>query len=172
MTDSEMPGFKVVDRRRAAPEGANAPSGETTVEMPGSAPAVPQDIPRTDMEEPNEAGNAAVSDAESADGVEAERGLPDPAMLVSFAAMQMDVRSLMRMLTAVFDGQAWRALGLVADPSTGDVKKDLPSAQLAIDVVQFLIGKLESDLSDGERRELLRRLSDLRMNYLAKLREG
>ncbi len=97
--------------------------------------------------------------------------LPDPATLFSYVAMQMDTAALAMALTAVFDGHAWRALGLVADPRTGTAQKDLPSAQLAIDIVAFCLSKVEGALSESERRDANRRLTDLRMNYLAKLRE-
>lgn len=96
---------------------------------------------------------------------------PDPAVLFSYVAMQMDTSALVQALTAVFDGHAWRSLGLIADPRTGTTQKDLPSAQLAIDVVQFCLSKVEGSLSEAERRDANRRLNDLRMNYLAKMRE-
>lgn len=156
MTDSETPEIRVVDRRRAAPDGSGEPETDST------GPAVPFDAEETSPE----------ADASDAPDYGAEGGAPNPAMLLSFAALQMDLPSLMRTLTAVFDGHAWRALGLIADPATGETNKDLPAAQRAIDCVQFLLGKLDAELSDAERRELQRRLNDLRMNYLAKLREG
>jgi len=171
MTDHETPGFKVVDKRRATTEGAAAETevdpGASAFQTPGTDPAETQAAPQTEAPTEGDAHDASASPQS-----EEDYGRPDPTMLMSFAAMQMDVRSLLRTLTTVFDGQAWRALGLVADPLTGEPKKDLPAAQLAIDAVQFLLGKIEVDLSEGERRELQRRLNDLRMNYLAKLREG
>ena len=100
-----------------------------------------------------------------------EPEMPDPALLLSMIGMQMDTRMLATALIAIFDGHAWRGLGLIANPMTGEVRKDLPSAQLAIDTVAFLLGKIESSLPDSERRDAQRRLSDLRMNYLNKLRE-
>ena len=63
-------------------------------------------------------------------------------------------------------------MGLIANPVTGESEKNLPEAQIAIDCVQFLFGKVENDLGAEERREMQRRLNDLRMNYLAKVREG
>src|SRR5579859_6131649 len=117
MTDHETPGFKVVDKSRATPDGAASEpevgSGDTALETPGSDPAETQATPRTENPTADESTEAQAAEPESD---EDSRGLPDPGMLVSFAAMQMDVRTLMRILTAIFDGQAWRSLGLVADP--------------------------------------------------------
>ena len=102
----------------------------------------------------------------------AGNAMPDPAALLSYVTMQMDVKTLTSALLGIFAGQAWRAMGLVADPVTGQTEKNMPDAQIAIDCVQFLLGKVENDLAEPERREVQRRLNDMRMNYVMKLREG
>jgi hypothetical protein len=112
------------------------------------------------------------ADAESAEESSARHGMPPPEMLLGFAAAQLEVFDLVELLIRVFDGHAWQNMGLVAHPMTGEVAKDLPAAQLAIDCVQFLLSKAEPRLTDTERRDAQRRLSDLRMNYLAKVRES
>lgn len=154
MTDEERPSFTVVDRRQSAQK-----SEEETTNSAGGSP------------EPEAAD--APSDAEmEPTSEEQERFSPNPAMLLSYAAMQMETRDLAVALLAVFDGHAWRGMGLIADPLTGEARKDLPSAQLAIDSVTFLLSKVEGHLADDERREAQRRLNDLRLNYLNKLRES
>lgn len=102
----------------------------------------------------------------------ADNAMPDPAALLSYVTMQMDVKTLASALLGIFAGQAWRAMGLVADPVTGQTEKNMPEAQIAIDCVQFLLGKVENDLAEPERREIQRRLNDLRMNYVMKMREN
>ena len=97
--------------------------------------------------------------------------MPDPAVLLSMAALHLDINALISTLLPVFDGHAWRSLGLLANPATGEVDKDLPAAQLAIDCVQFFLSKVENSLLPSDRHDMHRRLSDLRMNYLAKLQE-
>ncbi len=97
--------------------------------------------------------------------------MPDPAFLLSIAAIRMPSVTLARTLLAVFDAKAWQAMGLTADPLTGEVVKDLPSAQLSIDCVQFFLDKVGSTFTEEEQRDARRRLNDLRMNYLNKLRE-
>ena len=96
----------------------------------------------------------------------------DPSMLFSMAAMQMPTRQLALALLTVLDGHAWRSMGLMPDYLSGETKEDLPSAQLAIDIVQFLLGKVESDLSETDRNEAQRRLKDLRMNYVNRLNKS
>lgn len=146
MSDTSSPDFSVVDRRRAA-------SPENPVENQ-SADTQPQ---------PASVDNTA----------ESEANMPfDPSALVMFGAMQVETRDLVRMLFAVFDQHAWLSLGLIADPVTGELRADLPAAQLAIDCAHFVLGKIEPELSENELRDARRRLNDLRVNYLSKMKEN
>ncbi len=97
--------------------------------------------------------------------------MPDPSSLVAMVAMHMRTEELIHVLLTVFDAHAWRSMGLVAD-HTGEVHKDMPSAQISIDCLAFLIGRIETTLGEAEKRDIQRRLMDLRMNYVAKMREG
>ena len=98
--------------------------------------------------------------------------MPDMSALFGMIAMEMEPRALLAVLMSVFDGHAWRAMGFLADPKTGETHKDLPTAQLAIDTIQFILSKIESQMTEEEKRDSHRRLTDLRMNYLAKVREN
>ena len=184
MTDQEPPAFTVVDKRRAAQKpaasetDAEGAAEESTISpTPEEGPAATTQAPPTEGSSSEETTQAEAA-ADMASDAEAEQapqeGLPalDPIMLLSLAAMQLDARAFAQSLLGVFDAYAWQAMGFVANPATGETQKDLPSAQLAIDCLQFLLGKVEADLSEMERREVQRRLNDLRMNYVAKLRES
>lgn len=64
---------------------------------------------------------------------------------------------------------AWARLGLIANPATGKVEKDLAQARVAIDCVSALIGVVdtqESTLPDSLRSDLRRVLSDLKINFV------
>ena len=117
--------------------------------------------------------SAIPADEAEADNPSAQAGsqFPDASSLVAMAAMHLPTSDLLRVLVSVFDSKAWQSMGLVAD-HTGEVVTDLPQAQLAIDCVVFLLGKVESSLGEAERRDIQRRVMDLRMNYVAKTREG
>ena len=158
MTDEKKPDFTVVDRRRAKDGDDNGDTAPEPIEDQQAASAESTATTLDTESEPPE---------EAADG---ERFEPDPTMLLSYCAAQVDTRTLARVLMAVFDSHAWRNMGLIGDPRTGEQKEDLPAAQLAIDCVQFLLGKVETEFSESDRREAQRRLSDLRINYVAKLR--
>lgn len=169
MTDEETPGFKVVDRRaaEAAPGEESTASADTEAAAAGGAPD------NDEASDEQAAGAGQPTDTEQSEPeMPGARDVPDPGFLLSLAAMQLSPREMLRSLLPLFDIYAWQGLGLIARPGEGEATRDLPAAQLAIDCVQFFYGKVEADLSDTERRELQRRLTDLRMNYLEKLREG
>ncbi|MCL6640501.1 MAG: DUF1844 domain-containing protein [Candidatus Rokubacteria bacterium] len=62
--------------------------------------------------------------------------------------------------------RAWAAMGLVADPTTGKVERNLDHAQLAIDAAGALADLLRPRVGNAERREIERVLADLRLNFV------
>lgn len=173
MADQDPSGFNVVDRRRATAEASSEPQADAAPEATAtshSPDSSPDAQPGSSSETTPPPGTDGAAAPDQSDTDENAFG-PDPITLLAIAGMQADTLTLAQTLVAVFDGHAWRAMGLMASPHTGETQVDLPAAQLAIDCVQFLLGKVEGSLSDSERHEAQRRLTDLRMNYLAKLRE-
>lgn len=166
MSDQDSPAFQVVDRRTKLQDGSIA----TEEGLPGTAAAIEE----TDVLTPD-SNLDSVTETDFQEGTdEAESGehsLPDPGFLLTMATLQMDARGLVQALIPIFDGYAWRSMGFLADPKTGETNKDMAAAQLAIDSVQFLLSKVEAQMPESERRDMQRRLSDLRMNYITKLRE-
>jgi hypothetical protein len=57
-------------------------------------------------------------------------------------------------------------MGLVADPASGQVRKDLAQARLSIDSVAGLVNALASGVEPAERRELENLVSNLRLNFV------
>jgi hypothetical protein len=57
-------------------------------------------------------------------------------------------------------------LGSAPDPTTGLVTKDLPQAKLAIDVLEFLVARLGSEISAAERAQMTQLVSDLKYNFM------
>lgn len=153
MNEQTPPDFEVADRRSG--------SSENTVKKTERSSASTQESEPEMQKKPS---NATHSETD-------HPGQPDPVLLLSLAAVHMDVFAFAQSLLGVFDAYAWQAMGLIAHPITQETRRDLPAAQMAIDCVQFLISKIESRLSEPDRRELSRRLNDLRMNYLTKQQE-
>ena len=160
MTESDAPQFKIVDNRSAVQTESGDISPDAIV----------------DTSDSEATAGAPAEDSLFTDDIEnsntSSPGLPDPSFLINMAAVQLDTVSLIESLIPIFDQYAWSSMGFVANPRTGEPMKDMATAQIAIDTIQFLLSKVESRFSPTEKRDHMRRLSDLRMNYLAKLKES
>ena len=71
-----------------------------------------------------------------------------------------------RMTVGLLAEQSWVAMGLVADPITGKIRKNLPDARRGIDALADLLRHLEPDATPEEKRELQMALSNLRVNFI------
>lgn len=61
---------------------------------------------------------------------------------------------------------AYVYMGLVANPSTGLVTKDLARAKLTIDVFEMLVDKIKDKLPVRDRDEFIRAVKDLKLNFI------
>lgn len=138
---SEERGFEVTDRRHHAQAAAPAVDGETD----------------------------AVSDRAEAEGDEEGFGVEDDAY--SDAGFQnplagMTVAGILRMAVGLLNERAWAGMGLVPDPLTGKIEKNLPEAKRAIDAIGDLAKHVEADATAEDRRELQVMLTNLRVNFV------
>lgn len=132
----EESGFNVVDKRKVKDEAAQ------------QEPA----------EENTEEAHAELEEEVTGAG---EGGDAGPGKLPHLSVMDR-----MLMCIDILHQGAWVALGLVADPATGQVEQDLDSARAAIDGVVFLVEKIEPSLDENTRREIRRVVSDLQINFV------
>lgn len=77
-----------------------------------------------------------------------------------------NVVELLRWVITVLAGSAWQNLGLVPDPATKKVGRNLDDARLAIDAAASLIEHLKSRVDVKEQRELETLLANLRLNFV------
>lgn len=68
--------------------------------------------------------------------------------------------------------RAWSGMGLVPNPATGKIERDLNEARRAIDVLGDLVKHLLPDADDLEKRELQNMLTDLRVNFVRQSNHG
>jgi hypothetical protein len=61
---------------------------------------------------------------------------------------------------------AMQHLGKIADPVTGEARRDLPSARAAVDMLLMLKEKTRGNCSGSETRLLERVICDLQLNYV------
>ena len=83
-----------------------------------------------------------------------------------------DLPMLLASMAAMLEEQSWRHLGLVANPVTQEVEKDLQKAKIAIDVVAFIAGQVSPLLPDAQRRDLQGKVQTLQMNFVEQSRRG
>ncbi|MEP6754670.1 MAG: DUF1844 domain-containing protein [Chthonomonadales bacterium] len=78
----------------------------------------------------------------------------------------LSIRDRLLMSIDILHQGSWISMGLVADPATGEMKRDLEQARIAIDCVGYLALKVDSQLDDHTRRELKNLVSDLQINFV------
>jgi hypothetical protein len=57
-------------------------------------------------------------------------------------------------------------IGDIADPQTGEKRKDIPMAKYSIDIIAMLKDKTKGNLTDEEQKFLDSILADLRLRYV------
>lgn len=83
----------------------------------------------------------------------------EPAAPVSAAAL---ITTCLSLLAA----RAWEAMGLVPNPRTKQIERNLDDAQLAIDAAAALAEVVRPRVTDAERREIETLVANLRINFV------
>jgi len=73
---------------------------------------------------------------------------------------------------SMLNGKTWEYLGLIMNPETKEINKDLKKAKIAIDTVAFLYDQIKDDLNPEDFKRIENLLANLRMNYVEKLKES
>ena len=111
--------------------------------------------PETETPEPETEAQAEEPKAEEQPAAEERAGLPP-----------VDVDSLLKSFIGLLAAHAWQWLGLVKNPVTDQMERDLAQAKVAVDSISALIGQLEGKLDPSEQNDLQGLLSDLRINFV------
>ncbi len=157
MPDEPEEGFTVRDRRRVSVEDTDSNSSAAAS---AAAVSTPTPEPLSSTVEPT-AGGAG---PESGTDVFGEGDfLGDESQ---DAGQLPDVYSVLALFMGELRNLAWLRMGLVANPGTGEIERDLPQAKVAIDTVAFLAGQLEPLVAPEERLPLKALVSDLQVNFV------
>ncbi|HER25310.1 MAG TPA: DUF1844 domain-containing protein [Candidatus Atribacteria bacterium] len=73
---------------------------------------------------------------------------------------------------SMLSGKAWEYLGLIMNPETKEINKDLKKAKIVIDSLAFLYDQIKNDLNPEDFKRIESLLANLRMNYVEKLKES
>lgn len=149
----ENEGFTVRDRRRFVAEET-----AETAATPAAAPEVPFPSPPADELTDDEA-SAFFAAEDAVEGMPEDQGLPD-------------VYSVLALFMGELRHLAWLRMGLVANPSTGRIERDMEQAKIAIDTVAFLASQIEGVVEPDERLPLKAMVSDLQINYVEQSKRG
>jgi len=76
------------------------------------------------------------------------------------------VRELLLLTLANLEGKAWAYLGAITHVETGEMKKDLKEAKLAIDAYAALYELIRNEIGDEEKKQLELALTNLRLNFV------
>lgn len=149
MTEEDK-GYEVIDKRKVKQHEEPAPEAETeaTKAQEGEAAAQPeQEEARAEEPKPEEAKEEAKEE-------------PGPELPPA------DVYSLLKSFIGLLGAHAWQRMGLMVDPITGKLEKDLTQAKVAIDSISALTKQMEGKLDPKEREEIQAMLSNLQINYV------
>ncbi len=79
---------------------------------------------------------------------------------------ELKVDDLLALTLVQLISKAWSYLGLISHPETGEMKRDLDQAKLAIDSIEVIYPLIKDRLNDDERRNIELELTNLRLNFV------
>jgi len=77
-------------------------------------------------------------------------------------------RELLIWMLGVLGAKAWQGMGLVPNPSSGKIEKDLADAKIAIDAFSALLDAMRPQMDAQARRDTEALLTTLRLNFVEK----
>lgn len=167
---SDERGFEVNDRRRVRsdlnPDVAG--SAEPGPEEPGHQPAAAAEASAGEAGTPGE-GRALAEEEQEPDLEETDAGEFEGA---GSWMPPLDLPSILSMSFSMLSSLAWVRMGLLAEPVTGKIQRDLSEARQAIDAATDIARHLEPLLQPGDRREVQRAVTDMKLNFVRQSGEG
>lgn len=82
-----------------------------------------------------------------------------------------DLSTMFIWFISMLSGKVWEYLGLMMNPDTKEIKKDLLKAKIAIDSISFLYEQVKNELMKEDVKRIEDLLANLKMNYVEKLKE-
>ena len=153
----DAPAFRVIDRRRFAPDGSERDESAEPAPPSSSTHATeppPTSAPRTEQEAPAAAAQS---------GPELATPHGEPYEERAGAPFEPSFGTLLISLST----QALMHLGEIPDLEGGEARRDLAAARHIIDLIAVLERKTQGNLDADEAALLERILYDLRMRFVA-----
>ncbi len=140
------------------------PAGEEPTGGPARGPEDTPAPPHAAAQEPRspDAGSAHAGAGETGPQEAPESG-PEAIPLGALAA-----RDLLMWFLGLLAAKAWEGMGLVPNPATNKIQKDLGDARMAIDAYAAIFETVRARIDDQPRREMETLLTTLRLNFVEK----
>ena len=136
--------------------------GEGPVQGPDETPAPPHG----GAEEPR-SQDARPARAEAGEtGPEGTSPPGSDQQVIPLAALA--ARDLLMWFLGLLAAKAWEGMGLVPNPATNKIRKDLADARIAIDAYGAIFDAVRAHLDEQPRREMETLLTTLRLNFVEK----
>ncbi len=113
---------------------------------------------------------AAPGTASGPDAVPSDAGGEERSTGVPLGALATG--DLLAWFLSLLAAKAWEAMGLVPNPATGKIQKNLEEARTAIDAYAAILDVTRARLDSGPRREMETLLMTLRLNFVEKSAGG
>ncbi len=117
----------------------------------------------TGPEAPSDRGPEAAPGTAGGEGEERSSGVPLGALATG---------DLLAWFLGLLAAKAWEGMGLVPNPATGKIQKNLEEARTAIDAYAAILDVTRARLDSGPRREMETLLMTLRLNFVEKSAGG
>ena len=151
----------IIEDKRVSYEADDEPPAAE----PEAAPVEPP--PEADKpEEPPEEPPTEEGPAEEGPGKAAESAGEQTAEKAVQTVFDIGIEGFIQYNLGVVLQFAYVYMGLVANPSTGLVTKELERAKLSVDVFEMLVDKIKDKLPARDREELVRAVKDLKLNFI------
>jgi hypothetical protein len=86
-----------------------------------------------------------------------------PPQMVDISALPL--WQILSLFLNILEKIAWQKMGLVVNPASQEIEKDLTQARAAIDIYEYLFSQLSSHVEEEPRQILEARLTDLKLNF-------
>jgi hypothetical protein len=166
----EAPAQDAQVAERAVQEAAEAATGAEGTTLP-AADGVDIDQDATSADIAANAGDGG-EQIELPPGVteedlrQAEEQLMAAERIMQRQFFAMGVTNYLRYQLSMVLNFALLSMGSAPDPNTGLVTKNLPNAKLAIDVLEFLVLRLQNEMQPAERQQMTGLVSELKYAFM------
>jgi hypothetical protein len=161
MTDAERRDETAAEA--SMPETEPAGPADAAAEAQGAAQGSAQSPPGEPPQAAAQPGAAQDAEAQAGEAEQGAQQIPLTALLASVPA-----RELLATFCHVLAAKAWEGMGLVANPMSNKVEKNLEDARVAIDAYAAVLEVLRVRLEAGPRQEMENVLTMLRVNFVDK----